>query len=279
MQFSRTIAPDTSKAPALLAFMQHNKWRKIAIISSTESLWFETRLGLTKQLEAASIEVLKTAAFEPGNFEDALLGQIRRSGLRIILLLSYNADTHCAASLAHRASMLSAGWAWLVEADKVAVPDMAGWVWFRPFLASDMRAFAMQVSDYSKSHFNISVPPNLVDLTYSTALYDAIMLYAHAATKLMSEGSDLHDGQAVAAAVRNTTIEGVGGTAVALDSNGDRVESYEVMNYIVKAGDVMGSVAVGIFDATLKEYKAYKQVVVWPGNTMEVPADYFSGEL
>ena len=47
---------------------------------------------------------------------------------------------------------------------------------------------------------------------------------------------------------------------------------------MLEAGDVMGSVAVGIFDATLKEYKAYKQVVVWPGKTMEVPADYFSGE-
>ena len=101
MQFSRTVAPDTSKAPALIAFMQQNKWRKIAILSSTESMFFETRLGLVKQLEAASIDVLKPAAFEPGTFEDGMLGEIRRSGIRIILVLSYDADTQTAASLAH----------------------------------------------------------------------------------------------------------------------------------------------------------------------------------
>ena len=93
----------------------------------------------------------------------------------------------------------------------------------------------------------------------------------------MLEGGDLRDGEAVTAAVRNTTIEGVGGTAVALDSNGDRVDTYEVMNYVVGADDVMSSVAVGMFDATLKEYKAYEQAVVWPGGTMDIPVDYLSG--
>ena len=78
MQFSRTVAPETSKGPALIAFMQKNKWRKIAILSSTERLWFETRLGLKKQLEAGNMEVLNPAAFEPRNFEDAILGEIRR---------------------------------------------------------------------------------------------------------------------------------------------------------------------------------------------------------
>ena len=159
------------------------------------------------------------------------------------------------------------------------MPDLLGWLWIRPFLASDaMQVFAKQVSDYSKLHFDITVPPDSVDLAYSVALYDAIMLYAHSATKVMSEGGDLHDGQAVTAAVRNTTIEGVGGTAVALDSNGDPVDSYEVMNYVLDAGSVIRSVPVGMFDSTLGQYKAYERTVVWPGKTMEVPPDYFSGE-
>ena len=62
-----------------------------------------------------------------------------------------------------------------------------------------------------------------------------LMLYAHATTKLMSEGGDMRDGEAVTAAVRTTSFTGVGGTVVALDSNGDRVESYDVMNYLVGA--------------------------------------------
>ena len=80
VQYSRTIAPDTSKGPALIAFMQYNKWRKIVILSSTESNWFETQQGLGKQLETAGIRVLKPAPFNPGNLKDATLSEIRQSG-------------------------------------------------------------------------------------------------------------------------------------------------------------------------------------------------------
>ena len=162
---------------------------------------------------------------------------------------------------------------------------MAGWLFFRPFLSfNGMQTFAKQVSDYSKSHFNAIVGPDLVDLTFSAALHDAIMLYAHAATKLISERGDLQDGEALTAALRSTSFTGVSGTVVALDSNGDRIESYEVMNYILKEGnmlkddDVMSSVAVGMLKSTKGQYEVYERAVVWPGNTTEVPADYFSGE-
>ena len=280
-QFSRTVAPATSKAPAMIAFMQQNHWRKIAILSSTESLWFDTRLGLGKQLEAASINVLKPAAFEPGNFKNKTLSEIRRSGIRIVLVLSYDYDTQTVASLTFR-EFMTTGWAWVLTERNPAreALSVAGWLWFRPFLASDMQTFAKQVSDYSKSHFNITVSPDSVNLAYSASLYDAIMLYAYSATRVLSMGGNLRDGEAVTAAMRNTTIEGVGGTAVALDSNGDRIDSYEVMNYVLEEGGVMRSVAVGMFNSTIWQYKAYERTVVWPGrgSTTEVPADYISGD-
>ena len=277
MQFSRTAAPETSKGPALLAFMQYNKWRKIAILSSTESLWFETRQGLLKQLDAASIDVFKPAAFEPGNVKDAILSQIRQSGFRIVLVLSNHNNAETLALLARRESMAT-GWAWLVFEEKTPVPAMAGWFSFRPFLASNMQAFAKQVSDYSMSHFNISVLPDSVNLGYSVALYDAIMLYAYAATKVLSEGGSLQDGTAITEAVRSTAIEGVGGTTVVLNSDGDRIESYEVMNYVLETGNVPSSAAVGMFNNTLKQYKVYERAVVWPGNSTLVPIDYVPGD-
>ena len=283
MQFSRTLGADTSKGPALIAFMQQIKWRKIAILSTTESLWFQTRLGLAKQLVAAGIEVLKPVAFEPGDVKDAMLGEVTRSGIRIILVLSYGADTNTVASHASRAGMTSPGWAWLVGIDRSKLFPSAYiqfWLYLRPFLVSGaMQAFTVQVSDYSKSHFNFTVSPDSVDWDKSAALYNAIMLFAHAATKLMSEGGNLQDGEALSSAVRSTSFIGVGGTVVALDSNGDRIESYEVMNYVLEEGNVMRSVAVGMFNCTKGQYEAYERVVVWPGNTTETPADYFSGEL
>ena len=125
VQFSRTVAPEASKGPALIAFMQQNMWRRIAITCSVESLWFETRLSLTNQLETAIIEVFSPAAFKPGSAAlasaykaavdsgdrsaaaaaaavvgaaaakvlHAVLGEIRRSRIRIILVLSGDPGT------------------------------------------------------------------------------------------------------------------------------------------------------------------------------------------
>ena len=255
------------------------------MLSSTESIWFETRRGFAKQLKAASIKVLMPAAFEPGDMKDAMLKEIRRSGIRIVLINSYDADTQSVASLALQTGMTTAGWAWLVTAwtalDRELVPGMAGWIWFRPVLASDMQAFAKQVSDYSqsiKSDFDIATSADSVDLTASVALYDAVMLYARAATKVLAEGGNLQNGTAVTEAIRSTTFTGVGGTLVALDSQGDRLESYEVINCVLEAGNVMHSVAVAVLDNTRQQYRTYKRAIVWPGKRVQAPVDYFSGK-
>jgi hypothetical protein len=140
-----------------------------------------------------------------------------------------------------------------------------------------MDAFTQSVSEYTQSRFGIDTDADSVDLTYSVALFDAIMLYAHAATRVLSEGGSLNDGEAVVRAVRNTSFVGIGGSRVVLDEYGDRIESYEVMNYVLDAGDVMRSVAVGLYNSTVQQYEAYERETVWPGNTIEVPADRCSG--
>ena len=196
-----------------------------------------------------------------------------------MLVLSLDADAQAVASLSQRESMTS-GWAWLVSYEVVSyeVPALVGWVSFTPFFASKGRqAFAKQVSDYAKSDFNLTVSPDSVDLTYSAALHDAIMLYAHAVTKVLSEGDSLHDGQAVTKALRGTTFEGVGEIMVALDKHGDRIESYKVMNYVLEGAARISSVPVGMYDAVKRQYRAYERTIMWPGNTAKVPADFFSG--
>ena len=276
MQHSRTVASETSKGPAWIALMQAVKWKRAVILASTDGVWFQSGFELKRQLQAAEIEVLKPAAFDRGNFRDASLRAIKRSGIRVVILSAGPEDTR-AASLSAQREKMTGGWAWMMVG---SVGGTQGWLYMRPFLPSEgMGAFAKQVSDYSKSHFNVTVPPDSVDLTYSVALHDAIMLYARAATKVMSEGGDLGDGQAVTEAVRSTTFVGVGGTVVALDEKGDRLEAYEVMNIVEEAEGGMSSVPVGMYNSTLQMYKAYKRPVLWPGNTIEVPTDYLTGAL
>ena len=62
--FSRTVGPLTSRGPALIGFMRHSKWNKVVILTSTDGVYFESGWELTRQLEAAGIEVLKPAAFD-----------------------------------------------------------------------------------------------------------------------------------------------------------------------------------------------------------------------
>ena len=66
------------KSPALIALMATYNWTKAVILTSTTNVWFGTALELTNQLQAANITVLKPAAFEPGNFKDAVLSEIKR---------------------------------------------------------------------------------------------------------------------------------------------------------------------------------------------------------
>ena len=61
-------------------------------------------------------------------------------------------------------------------------------------------------------------------LPYAAALHDAVMLFAHAATQVLNDGGDLHDGHSIMAeAVLRMKFEGVG-SMVGLDSHGDRIE-------------------------------------------------------
>ena len=85
MQFSRTIAPEPSKGPALLALMAHYNWRKAVMLTSSDNVYFESGLELTTQLKGAGIEVFKPAAFKHGLDDDVtrvVLGEIKRSGTR-----------------------------------------------------------------------------------------------------------------------------------------------------------------------------------------------------
>ena len=98
------------------------------------------------------------------------------------------------------------------------------------------------------------------------------MLFARAATKVLLAGGDLHDGHKIVNIMRDTVFEGVG-SQVALDNNGDRINSYDVMNWVMKDGK-MDSVRVGTFNHTTTVYIAEHEAVIWPGNTTKVPRDF-----
>ena len=105
LQFSRTVASETSKGSALIAFMQHNQWTKAVMLTNTYVAFFESGLGLTEQLRNEGMEVLKPEAFEPHKFQVETLRVIKRSGFRIVTLLAWDADINTIAEV-------SLSWYW-----------------------------------------------------------------------------------------------------------------------------------------------------------------------
>ena len=280
--FSRTVASEVEKIPAVLGLMRLYTWTKLVILTSTEPVWRQSGQLMADQFKAAGIDVRTPLPFDPGNFNahsTKALDEIKTSGFRVIMLMAYDQDVYDVASAASLQLMTSVGWAWLlcqelIHKDNWGTEDMRGFLFLRTLPPSEsMQKFKRQVSDYSKSSFNITLDENLVDLAYSMALYDSIMLYAHAATKVLSKGGDLTVGNVVVNAVWSTRIEGVGNREIVLNERGDRIESYEIVNFDWG----MKKIPVGKYISTEKEYTAYGPKVVWPGDTTKVPRDFVSG--
>ena len=183
-------------------------------------------------------------------------------------------------------------WAWLLPADDGTSGKgddrMAGWLYLRPVsFLTGMQAFAAQVNGARSKFLQSSAEvcqvcaeahlshTDSATLAHAVALHDSIMLYAQAATKVLSEAGDLYDGSAMMRAMLSTTFMGMGGTAVTLDKNGDRIDSYETMNYVLGADNKITSIRVGAYDSTDQQYRASQQDVLWPGGTTTVPASFY----
>lgn len=305
--FARTTAPESAKGLAVIAFMRQHQWQhqwhQIVMLASTENVWFQSGLDLIRQLEDAGylliilmiciffssaldfstvvfrMKVLAPSPFEPGNFQEGTLALIARAGMRIVFIFAYDQDATTICTKAKDRRMIT-GWSWWEGSDVHLSPvaAMHGWLFLEPLVSTEqMGDFAELVSQYSKRYFDLAVSPDSVDITYSATLYDSIALYAHAATRLLADGGNLKDGAAVAQAVRQTSFVGIGGSVVTLDENGDRVWTYEIMNYVLK-DDAVRPTAVGVFYSGSEHYEAYKNVI-WPGNTTTIPADWVAYEF
>ena len=113
-QFSRTVAPETSHGPALISLMRRYSWSKTVVLTSTDGVYFQSGLGITKQLESVGVEVLKPAAFEPGNFKEATLQEIKRSGFMIVIFVAYGNDMATVGASAAERGLTGAGRAWIL---------------------------------------------------------------------------------------------------------------------------------------------------------------------
>ena len=124
-----------------------------------------------------------------------------------------------------------------------------------------LQAFHADVREYNLKIFNVSATSIS---QYAASLYNSVYLYAHAATQLLAEGGTANDGQALMSLLVNISFNGIEQRLVDLDQNGDAIEPYFIMNYIIdSAQQCMKGVEVGNYDA--HPLDLYVQKIQWPG--------------
>ena len=79
------------------------------MLTSSDDTHFPTGTELTQQLRAAGITVFKPTAF--AHFQEELLGQVKKSGIRICVIIAWAEGVHAAASSAKNKGMSAGNYA------------------------------------------------------------------------------------------------------------------------------------------------------------------------
>jgi ABC-type branched-subunit amino acid transport system substrate-binding protein len=290
--FVRTIGPYGVMMPGIVALMKWANWTKISSIASTANVDSWAADLLRQAVVGASMSLEVDIRFSPGRFEAADLQRIAIGRLRVVFVLGLAADVAKIALAAHDSGMTNAGWAWIgvnvpgaeyanTSQIDIAKVSLDGWLYIEPTTAAPPQFFDM-VRNRS-SLFNVSYRANEKTHVFAASLYDAVILFAHAATVMIDRNESLGDGRSVVAAMMNVSFDGMTGW-VQLDKNGDLRSSTRVMNYILIPSIGMKSVAVARFDAktqrfvtvdsspSIRSTDAFSKIQ-WPGRSQDTPVD------
>ena len=212
------------------------------MVTSSDNLFLLTQPAWIQHLSAEKIVVRPALTFEAESFQSAALEEIRRSNVRVVIALACSSDTMTLALAARKLGMTSRGWAWIgdvtvigaEQADMItsdalienAKDALHGWIYLAVFKKSSaiIDEFYEQVKDYGRRDFNLSKDVTARDIdAFAASLYDAVFLFAHAATRMLSEGGDVQDGKLMVQTMHNISFDGIQG-AVALDKKYRRTD-------------------------------------------------------
>ena len=253
------------------------------MINSPQNVFLLMSSSWSQLFAAKNIVVAPRLSFSPGHFERTLLDEIRKTGVRVVITVAYSDDVVQIALDAEEQGMTSPGWAW-ISTDTLPGAELAahtstrkrakialfGWlyIWHAQSKLPGLAQFYQQVKTFGKRQFGLNI--SSVD-PYAAQLYDSVYLYAHAATQVLAAGGAVNNGTAIVQAMLNISFEGIEQKTVKLDSNGDAIEPYSVMNYVEQGDGEMRGVEVGQYVSG--ELKLRVAEIRWPGNVSRVPSD------
>jgi ABC-type branched-subunit amino acid transport system substrate-binding protein len=282
--FMRTTSPYSKWASALLGLMGWAQWRSIAFLRDSSEIMALSALSMRSKVEEQAKYIAIELWFASQESLPSTLPRIKLAGARVVMALAYATD-YLAIAIAARTLKFSEGWAWIgvdMVADagtigeafgRVVTPQDAqgalqGWLYMEPY-SDAPTSFFDRVRRASIDIHGQQIKEDEPINSFASNLYDAIFLFAHAATRYPEL---LADGRKLAEMMMNYSFQGLGGGIVELDRDGDKKESIRVLNYVAHKDGSSVARRVGLYAAIKAEYTPDDVTVIWPGGSTDIPS-------
>lgn len=270
--FFRTCPPDNQQVLTWISMMKHFGWKTCSVIASNDAYGFGNANSFIQLAESFTVDVfsLFSSGDEDLSFE---LDLISNGTSKIIFLMAVGADGSKVIDQAIKKGIIGkeSGYTWILS-EGIASEEylfannidnsserrryLAGSLGTRPRGGEGelWEEFLQEFGDNNNDNF----VPYVVDAVYTIG---------YAIERILDDGNDLDDGNAVKEALSLTSFSGVTGDVVFID--GERSGIYDILNFrddnkpLVKVASWKNSTI------TLVE----NEPIIWPDGTNNVPSD------
>lgn len=293
----RTCASDVFQGKALAKLVERYKWTQLSTVTTLDLYSEELARKFAVEVRKKGVDIVTEQRFEAQTKLSIkeYLKEIKKAGTAVNLVSATTDDAEKVFQEAIEQSMTGKGWTWIgtdgattspfVESPNLQLA-MQGMVGTRPKHGEGALYQKLlktwKEKDASMYPGPIHSPRVLQASAYVAQVYDSVLAYAHALTRLHEAGtinkySSRADVQKeIMTELRkmkdaSTGFDSSTGRKQFFDSNQDAPAIYDVVNL---NGDSW--VKVGSYDPSPDHGLSIRKKIVWPGGSLNTPSDHHS---
>ena len=287
--FLRTAQSDGSTAPALIAFLELMKWKKIAVVYTDDDTGVGVYNSFIENIKSYDIKIknqeskrkivlnYKNEKLSSTTLDsiDEVLSEIIRKQLKIILFFGNEDLTTQLVKDIHRKELYGKDYFWLGSGwlNTKLIEDLKNSSYLqtlqgfmslapRPAIGEPGQAFAAAY----KSRFSES--PS----AYAALAYDSVFMYADCLTRMIEAGEDFNRLETLMSFLRTSDFDAASGTLKFTEGFNDRyMTGFSLLN--VQEQDL---VLIMQYDPLTSYVAEGKTSIKWPGGA-SAPSDSWSG--
>ncbi|XP_048580890.1 atrial natriuretic peptide receptor 1 isoform X2 [Nematostella vectensis] len=283
---TRTVGPLVQSGKFILRVTSYFKWKRIAIITSTEQIWSQISSFVKQEFDSSEdSEVSYFQTFSPGLTTNHHFKAILQSALaeaHVFIFVAYGSSIRKIMLNVHDLGMLSSKYAFfsfevLPESckgddgrDAEACAAFEGLMDIGVYIPEDTpryQSFENAVRNRMPEFAGLGykMPASAKVDVYAGFLHDAVLLYALALNSTLAAGGNITDGRTVARHMMNRSFVGVTGE-VFIDENGDRTVAFQLRNHQNRS-----LVKIANYFRVTDTLEILNNTIVWPGGGTNPP--------